>query len=110
MCAGPVYGTRHKSLGRNHPSDGDVPAQGGGGLTLAALPEDELAVGETYASWRCAACESVIPVALRAPDSGPFDLPDAVIYVTCLQCEAVRFYHVHQRRERRYPWSGNPPS
>jgi hypothetical protein len=74
------------------------------GPTFHALRADELAHGETYDSWLCAACGGVIALAPRAPAGDPFDLPDAVIYLRCLDCEASRPYQMHQRHVRRYPW------
>src|SRR5579862_9718273 len=110
MCAGPVYGTRRKPLTPNHPSGTDAPDLSAAAPSLDALREDELEVGETYDSWLCASCNSVIAIARRALESDPFDLPDARITVVCLNCEAAGAYHMHQRRVRRYPWPLDLPA
>lgn len=73
--------------------------------TIEAVKANELTAGETYDSWICASCQSVIALAPRAPESDPRDLPDAVVRVICPRCRAVRPYTMHERRVRRYPWS-----
>jgi|SRR5579863_1845399 len=108
MCAGPIYGTRRKPLAPNQPTGTKVPGLDAAAPTFEALRDDELENGETYDSWLCGACDSVIAIARRAPNSDPFDLPGAVITITCLYCEAARAYHVHRRRVRRHPWSADP--
>jgi hypothetical protein len=104
MCAGPIYGARREPPIPNHPTGTAVPDVSADAPTIEALRDDELAAGESYDSWLCACCDSVVAIARRAPDSDPFDLPDAVINIICLNCEAARPYHMHQRRVRRYPW------
>jgi hypothetical protein len=50
-------------------------------------------------------------MAPRSPDSDPHDLPDAIVRIRCLSCEAVRYYTIHDRRVRQFPWSaGAEPS
>jgi hypothetical protein len=110
MCAGPIYGARRKPLIPNQPTGTVVPDPNAAAPTFEALRDDELAVGETYDSWMCVSCDSVVAIAQRAPDSDPFDLPDAVINIICLHCEATRSYHMHQRRVRRYPRPSDAPA
>ncbi len=109
MCAGPVYGAPCKPLIFSQPTgihmtDLNNPAA----PAIEALRSDELEVGETYDSWLCSCCDSVMAIARRAADSDPFDLPDAVINITCLDCEATRPYRMQERRVRRYPWPCDP--
>ena len=73
--------------------------------TIAPLGAHELVDGESYDSWICAACETVIALARRSPQSDPRDLPDAVVNVICRNCQARRPYRMHDRRVRRYPWA-----
>ena len=73
--------------------------------TIAAVGAHELVDGESYDSWICASCESVIALARRSPHSDPRDLPDAVVIVICRNCRAHRPYRMHDRRVRRYPWA-----
>ena len=75
--------------------------------TIAPVRAHELVDGETYDSWICASCESVIALARRSPDSDPRDLPDAVVIVICRSCQANRPYRMHDRRVRRYPWAAS---
>lgn len=73
--------------------------------TIAPLGAHELVDGESYDSWICAACETVIALARRSPQSGPRDLPDGVVNVICRNCQAHRPYRMYDRRVRRYPWA-----
>jgi hypothetical protein len=109
MCAGPIYGARRKPLTPSHPTGTVVLDLSAAAPTFEALREDELSVGETYDSWLCASCDSVIAMARRAPDSDPSELPEALINIICLHCEATRSYRMHQRAMRRYPWPGDLP-
>jgi hypothetical protein len=110
MCGGPIYGARREPQTPNQPTSTMVPHLNAAAPTFEPLGEDELAVGESYDSWLCASCNGVIAIARRAPDGDPFDLPDAVINIICLHCEAARPYHMHERRVRRYPWPGDSPA
>jgi hypothetical protein len=105
MCAGPVYGVRRKPLIPSHPTGSGVHQPGAADPRFEALRHEELTDDESYDSWLCSACNGVIAIARRAPEGDPFDLPEAVIYIACLDCEALRPYHVHQRRVRRCPWT-----
>jgi DNA-directed RNA polymerase subunit RPC12/RpoP len=73
-------------------------------LSIEPMKADELRIGETYDSWVCEFCRSVIALAPRTPDSDPLDLPDAVIGIKCPHCNSQRHYTVHERRVRQYPW------
>lgn len=110
MCGGSIYGARRKPLTPNHPTGGDVPHPSTAAPTSETLPDDELEVGESYDSWLCACCDSVVAIARRSADADPSDPPDALINIVCLHCETVRPYHIHERRVRRYPWLGDPPA
>lgn len=105
MCAGPVYGARRTPLIPGDRRGAAAPHPDTALRTYEALREDELATGETYDSWLCASCGSVLPIARRASGHESFDPPDTVINIICLDCEAVRLYRRGEARARRYPWA-----
>lgn len=72
--------------------------------SLGPLAASELKAGETYDSWRCQVCNSVLALAPRVPDANPLDLPNAIVRLKCPQCGARRHYTIHDRLARRYPW------
>lgn len=73
--------------------------------TIQPLPATQFVVGENYDSWVCQACNAVIALAPRAPLSDPRDMPNALVNLRCPLCHAQRYYTVHERRVRQYPWN-----
>jgi hypothetical protein len=76
--------------------------------TIKPLASDEMIAGESYDSWLCSACGSVIALAARSPASDQRDLPNALITINCPSCDALRYYTMHARRVRRFPWTYRP--
>jgi len=73
-------------------------------MALQPMRAEDMRGGESYDSWICQACGTPIALAPRSPDASPFDMPDGVIRLRCPHCHAQRFYAIHDRRVRPYPF------
>jgi hypothetical protein len=72
------------------------------------LKAEDLIAGESYDTWICHECLSVIALAPRSEEADPYDMPDALIRIPCPRCGVLRDYSVHARRVRKYPWALAP--
>jgi hypothetical protein len=72
---------------------------------IQPIKAQDLIAGESYDTWICAECLSVIALGRRSPDVNPHDMPDALIRIPCPQCGVLTDYSVHARCVRKYPWT-----